>query len=310
MYDIIVVGGGPAGITAGIYARRAGYRTLLFERNALGGQAATAEVIENYPGILEISGIELAQRYQEQADKYGLEVKIVEVTKVYTEGERKIVETKEGTYETNAVIVASGADPQRLGIRGEDKFVGRGVSFCATCDGLFFKGKNVAVIGGGDSAVTEALFLSKIVNKVYVIHRRDTLRAEKINQEKALANSKIEFVLNSVVEEIIGENKVEKLVVKNLNTGERQKLEVVGVFVYVGRKPNTGFINVEKREQGYIKIDENMETSMKGIFAAGDCTSPRWRQLTTAVGEGAMAAMSAEKYLEGVKLSSEKMFLT
>jgi thioredoxin reductase (NADPH) len=310
MYNIIVVGGGPAGITAGIYARRAGYKTVLFERSALGGQAAMAEVIENYPGILEISGVELAQRYQMQADKYGLEVKLVEVTKVYAEETRKIVETKAGTYEAEAVIVASGADPQRLGIKGEEKFIGRGVSFCATCDGLFFRGKNVAVIGGGDSAITEALFLSKNVGKVYVIHRRGTLRAEKINQEKALANPKIEFILNSVVEEIIGENTVERLIVKNLKTGERQQLEVAGVFVYIGRRPNTGFVNVEKNEQGYIKVDENMETSVKGIFAAGDCTSPRWRQLTTAVGEGAMAAMSAEKYLEGVKLVAKKMFVT
>jgi thioredoxin reductase (NADPH) len=168
----------------------------------------------------------------------------------------------------------------------------------------------VAVIGGGDSAITEALFLSKNVGKVYVIHRRDTLRAEKINQEKALANPKIEFILNSVVEEIIGENTVERLIVKNLKTDERQQLEVAGVFVYIGRKPNTGFVNVEKNEQGYIKVDENMETSVKGIFAAGDCTSPRWRQLTTVVGEGAMAAMSAEKYLEGVKLVAKKMFVT
>lgn len=310
MYDIIVIGGGPAGITAGIYARRAGFKTLLCEKNVLGGQAAVADVIENYPGILEISGAELAQRYQEQADRYGLEVKNVEVTRVRINGEEKIVETREGSYEARGVIVASGADPQRLGIKEEEKFIGRGVSFCATCDGLFFRGKNVAVIGGGDSAVTEALFLSKSVSRVYIIHRRDKLRAEKINQEKALANPKIELILNSVVEEIVGENRVEKLRVRNLNTGETRELEVAGVFVYIGRKPNTGFIDVEKNEQGYIKIDDNMETSVKGIFAAGDCTSPRWRQLTTAVGEGAMAAMSAEKYLEGVKLVAKKMFLT
>jgi len=269
-----------------------------------------ADVIENYPGIPEISGAELAQRYQEQADRYGLEVKNAEVTRVRVEGERKIVETREGFYEAKVVIVASGADPKRLGIKGEEKFIGRGVSFCATCDGLFFRGKNVTVIGGGDSAVTEALFLSKSVTRVYLIHRRDKLRAEKINQEKAFANPKIEFILNSTVEEIVGENKVEKLRVRNLNTGKTRELEVAGVFVYVGRKPNTGFIDVEKNEQGYIKIDENMETSVKGIFAAGDCTSPRWRQLTTAVGEGAMAAISAERYLEGVELVAKKMFLT
>lgn len=310
MYDIIIIGGGPAGITAGIYAQRAGFKTILFEKNTLGGQASVAHIIENYPGIPEISGAELAQRYQEQADRYGLEIKNAEVTRVRIERERKIVETQEGSYEARAIIVASGADPKRLGIKGEEKFIGRGVSFCATCDGLFFRGKNVAVVGGGDSAVTEALFLSKSVNRVYIIHRRDKLRAEKINQEKASANSKIEFILNSVVEEIIGENKVEKLRVRNLNTGETRELEVAGVFVYVGRKPNTGFIDVEKNEQGYVKIDENMETSAKGIFAAGDCTSPRWRQLTTAVGEGAMAAMSAERYLEGVELVAKKMFLT
>jgi len=310
MYDIIIIGGGPAGITAGIYAQRAGFKTILFEKNALGGQASVADVIENYPGIPEISGAELAQRYQEQADRYGLEVKNAEVTRVRVEGERKIVETREGFYEAKVVIVASGADPKRLGIKGEEKFIGRGVSFCATCDGLFFRGKNVTVIGGGDSAVTEALFLSKSVTRVYLIHRRDKLRAEKINQEKAFANPKIEFILNSTVEEIVGENKVEKLRVRNLNTGKTRELEVAGVFVYVGRKPNTGFIDVEKNEQGYIKIDENMETSVKGIFAAGDCTSPRWRQLTTAVGEGAMAAISAERYLEGVELVAKKMFLT
>ncbi len=299
-YDVIIVGGGPAGLAAGIYTKRAKLSSLLLEKTILGGQVATADIIENYPGIQEITGYELAQRLKEQAEKFGLQIRYAEVTNTRIEEDKITVVTNEGEYAGRAIVVASGAELTRLNVKGEREFVGKGVSYCATCDGPFFTGREVVVIGGGDSAISEALYLSKIATKVHIVHRRDKLRAEKFNQEKAMKNPKIDFIWNSVVEEIVGTKMVEKVILKDVKTDVTSDLKIDGVFIYVGRRPNTAFINLAKDEVGYLKINDVCETSAKGIFAAGDCTSPRWKQIATAVGEGVKAAMSAERYVESL----------
>jgi thioredoxin reductase (NADPH) len=301
LYDVVIVGGGPAGLAAGIYTRRAKLSSLLLEKTVLGGQVATADLIENYPGILEIKGYELSQKLQEQAEKFGLEIRYAEVTGVRIESDNKIVLASEGEYAGRSLIVTSGAEPARLNVKGENEFVGKGVSYCATCDGPFFSGKEVIVVGGGDSAVTEAIYLAKIASTVHVVHRRDRLRAEKVNEERAKANPRIDFMWNTVVEEIAGTKFVERVVLKDVKTGQKRDFKTDGVFIYAGRKPNTGFIDVDKDPAGYIKMNDVCETSMKGIFAAGDCTSPLWKQIITAAGEGAKAAMSAQEYVESLK---------
>jgi thioredoxin reductase (NADPH) len=299
-YDVIIIGGGPAGLAAGLYTRRANLSSLLLEKTILGGQVATADVIENYPGIPEITGYEFSRRLQEQVEKFALEIEYVEATGIRTEGDKRIVLTNEREYTGRAVIVTSGAEPVRLNVKGEGEFLGKGVSYCATCDGPFFTGKEVIVVGGGDSAVTEALYLSKVASKVHIVHRRDKLRAEKINEEKAKINPKIDLIWNTVVEEIIGTDFVEKVVLRDLKTDQIRDFKIDGVFIYAGRRPNTEFVDLDKDAAGYIKINNVCETSVKGIFAAGDCTSPLWKQIATAVGEGVKAAMSAEKYIESL----------
>lgn len=295
-YDIIIVGGGPAGLTAGIYAKRAKLNVLLIEKTVIGGQMLLADIIENYPGLLEVKGFELAQKMEEQARKFGVEIKFNEVKQVKS-AEKKVF-LEEEALTAKALIIASGAEPAKLNVKGEDKLIGKGVSYCATCDGAFFSGKEVAVVGGGDAALTEALYLSKIASKVYLIHRRNQFRAAKINQEKVLLNPKITVLWDTIIQEVIGEAKVEAILIKNVKTGRGESKPIDGVFIAAGRRPNTSFINVEKDELGYIKVNEEMETSVKGVFAAGDCTSRKWRQISTAVGEGAKAAISAEKYIE------------
>jgi thioredoxin reductase (NADPH) len=295
-YDVIIIGGGPAGLTAGIYARRAKLNTLLIEKTVIGGQMLLADTIENYPGFPEIKGFELAQKMEEQARKFGVEIIFNEVKQV--ESLRKKVFLENEDFTAKALIIASGAEPAKLNVKGENKLVGRGISYCATCDGAFFSGREVAVVGGGDTALNEALYLSKIASKVYLIHRRSQFRAAKINQEKVLSNPKITILWNTIVQEIIGKAKVEAVSIKNVKTEEAKIKPIDGVFIAVGRKPNTSFIDVEKDDLGYIKVNGDMETSVKGVFAAGDCTSIKWRQVSTAVGEGAKAAISAEKYIE------------
>jgi thioredoxin reductase (NADPH) len=298
VYDLIIIGGGPAGLTAGIYAERGALRTLLIEKLCTGGQIALTDMMENYPGFPEIRGMELARLMEEQAKSFGLSIVNEEVVKVTDNGKEKIVKTSDGCHTAKSVIVASGSQQRRLGVRGEDNLIGKGVSFCATCDGRFFQNKNVCVVGGGDSAIKEALYLSKLVKKIYVVHRRDQLRAEKIVQKRALSNPKLDFVWNSTIEQIVGQDKVEGVIVKNLKNNEERKLDVEGVFVYIGNEPNTAFIDVRKDANGFILTDENLGTSIRGIFAAGDCRSKPFRQVATAVGDGALAAFLAQRYVE------------
>lgn len=296
MDDVIIVGGGPAGLAVGLYCSRAKLRTVILERLFPGGQAALTDFIENYPGFPEgISGPDLAAKMQAQAEKFGCTIRSEEVVKADLKG--KTVETYAGTYSWKALIIATGADPRTLEVPGADKLVGRGISFCATCDGALFSGKTVAVVGGGDSAVKEAMFLTRFASRVLLVHRRDTLRAEKIVQEKAFENPRIEFILDSLVTGIVGEEKVESVKLKNVKTGEESILPVDGVFIYIGGVPNTLIFDVEKDASGYILTDEKMQTSVKGVFAAGDCRKKEQRQVATAVGDGVTAAMYVEEYL-------------
>jgi thioredoxin reductase (NADPH) len=298
LYDLIIIGAGPAGLTAGIYGRRSGLKTLVIEKFAPGGQIALTDVVENYPGFSEISGAELTRLMEEQARKFGTDILNDNVLQVLDDGDKKIVKTSEGSYLSRAVIVASGTQSKRLGVKGEEKLVGRGISFCAVCDGRFFQGKDVAVVGGGNAAINEAVYLSKIVRKVYVIHRRAKLRADKLVQERAFSNPKIEFIWNSVVEEVAGDAKVEGVLVRNMKNNRRRRLDISGVFVYIGSIPNTGFVDVKKDDCGFIVTNEELETSTRGVFAAGDCRAKTLRQVATAVGEGALAAYMANKYIE------------
>jgi len=299
VYGVVIIGGGPAGLTAGIYVKRAMLNAVLLEKMGIGGQIIVTDKVENFPGFLEISGADLAAKFEEQARKFGLEMKgMAEVDSIEDKGNIKIIKTTEGDIETKSVIIASGTTPKRLGAKGEVELTGRGVSYCATCDGFFFKEKEVVVIGGGDSAITEAIYLTKMAKKVTVVHRRNELRAEKINQEHAFSNPKISFIWDSVLEEIVGKNVVEKVILKNLKTNATSEVKTDGVFIYVGLIPNTKFADVKKDEWGFIIASAKMETSVKGIFVAGDCRVTPLRQITTAVGDGAIAAVSAERYLE------------
>ncbi|MFZ3167678.1 MAG: thioredoxin-disulfide reductase [Candidatus Methanoperedens sp.] len=299
VYDIVIIGGGPAGLTAGIYVKRAMLNAVLLEKMGIGGQIIVTDKVENFPGFLEISGADLAAKFEEQARKFGLEMKgMAEVDSIEDKGNIKIIKTTEGDIETKSVIIASGTTPKRLGAKGEVELTGRGVSYCATCDGFFFKEKEVVVIGGGDSAITEAIYLTKMAKKVTVVHRRNELRAEKINQEHAFSNPKISFIWDSVLEEIVGKNVVEKVILKNLKTNVTSEVKTDGVFIYVGLIPNTKFADVKKDEWGFVIANAKMESSVKGIFVAGDCRVTPLRQITTAVGDGAIAAVSAERYLE------------
>lgn len=297
VYDVIIIGAGPAGLTAGIYAKRAMMNTVLIEKVGIGGQIMKTHNIENYPGYPQISGIELMQKMEEHAKKFDVETTFSEVLEIKDRGDVKTITTSDNEIETRTVIIATGTSPRRLGVPGEANFTGKGVSTCATCDGFFFRGKDVALIGGGDSAIVEAIFLTKMVNKVYVIHRRDELRAEMINQKRAFDNPKIEFVWNSNVQSIEGNDMVQKITIKNKITEEVTQLDVSGVFMYVGVDPNTGFVNSDKDNSGFLKTSPDLSTSIPGIFAAGDCRVTLLRQVATAVGDGALAAVSAQRYI-------------
>ncbi|MGQ9556776.1 MAG: thioredoxin-disulfide reductase [Desulfurispora sp.] len=300
LYDVIIIGGGPAGLSAGIYAARANLDAVLIEMGMTGGLAASTEMIENYPGFENgIGGPELAMQMEKQARRFGLEMMYAYVSGVDKQGDDFIVSADEQNYRARAVIFAAGAKPRYLGVPGEKEFHGRGVSYCATCDGAFFREKVVAVVGGGDAAVEEALFLTKFARQVYVIHRREQLRATRYVQNKARENSKIQFVLSSVVKQVNGNELVRSVTVEDVLTGQQRELPVDGVFIYVGHEPSTGMIAhlVERDEQGYVVTDEQMRTSCPGLYAAGDVRHKTLRQVVTAVADGAIAAVEVEKYL-------------
>jgi thioredoxin reductase (NADPH) len=308
IYDVIIIGGGPAGLTAGIYTSRARISTLLIEKLGIGGQAFITDRIENYPGFVEgISGPELVHNMEEQAQSFGVKTIFDEVTRVEVSAESSIkkvfVHDDPEPYQCLAIIVAAGHEQRKLGVPGETEFAGRGVSYCATCDGAFFRDRAVAVVGGGDVAVEEALFLTRFVSKVYIVHRRDRLRATKILQERAAGNDKIQFVFDSVLDEVSGQTTVNGVKVRNVKTGQTKVLAVDGVFVFIGWNPNLSFLGtvVDKSEDGYIIVDREMMTSQEGIFACGDCCKKNLRQIVAACGDGATAAFSAQHYVEMIK---------
>jgi thioredoxin reductase (NADPH) len=298
-YDVVIVGGGPAGLAAGLYAARARRRTLLLERKVTGGQIALTSVVENYPGVVEANGFDLAQEMQRQAQLYGLEVAYREATALERDGTYHTVKTGEGDIRAKAVIIAGGADYNRLGVPGEERLTGFGVSYCATCDAAFFKDEEVAVVGGGDAAMDEGLFVTRYASRVHVIHRRDQLRASAILQERAFANPKMSFVWNTVVESIEGESTVEYLRLRNVVSGETSELKVTGVFIFIGQTPNTAIARgvVDLDGGGHILVNEWMETSVPGIFAAGDVRQKSARQVVTSAGDGATAAIRADHYI-------------
>lgn len=301
-YDVIIIGGGPAGLSAGLYTSRARLKTLLIEKAIVGGQITNAERVENYPGFPDgIPGFDLGELMRKQAEGFGLEIKYAEALGLELRGSEKVVKTSDGDYIGRAVIIAGGATLQRLGIPGEERLTGKGVSYCATCDGPFFKDKAVAVVGGGDSAVEEALLLTRFASRVILIHRRDQLRASKILQERAFANKKIQFVWDSMVAGISGDSKVSEIQIRNMKTGQTTILEVSAVFIYVGQLPNTDYLKglVPLDENGRIMVNEGMETEIKGIFAAGDIRQNSPRQVITAAGDGVTAALSSERFLGG-----------
>ena len=302
-YDVIIIGGGPAGLSAGIYTARARLKSLLIERGAIGGQILNTEWVENYPGFPEgISGIDLTEAMHKQAEKFGLETLLADVTGVKLADVQKTVETSGDSYAAQAVIVASGSERQKLGIPGEAEYTGKGVSYCATCDGAFFRDKPVAVVGGGNAAITEALELTKFASEITVIHRRDELRATKILQEKAFAEPKIKILWDSVVDEISGDTFVEKVKVSNVKTDNKSTLNVAGVFMAVGFKPNTDYLKgaVKLDKNNTIITDDKMATNVPGVFAVGDIRSSSIRQVISATGDGAVAAVNAEKYITGL----------
>jgi len=299
-YQVVIIGGGPAGLTAGLYCARSRLNTLLIEKGIMGGQITNAERVENYPGFPKgISGIELGQLIHEQATSYGLETLLTEVAKVVPSQKHNLVSTSEGDFVSESIIIASGSQFRKLGVPGEDRFVGKGVSYCATCDAPLFKARTVAVVGGGDSAVTEALYLTKFASSVKVIHRRSQLRADKILQEKAMAEPKIEFIWDTVVTQIEGDGLVRQLMLKNAKNAKLSTLQLAGVFVAIGAQPNSaqwrGLLPLD--EEGYIITNELMETKIPGIFAVGDVRHKSAKQAITAAGDGATAAISAERFL-------------
>ena len=301
VYDVVIAGGGPAGLTAALYSGRSKLQTLVLEKMAFGGQIVSTFSIENYPGFPDgISGADFSGAMEKQVKKFGVEFGLGEVKELNSEGKTWSVKTEEGDWKARTVVVATGLEARKLGIPGEAELVGRGVSYCATCDGPFFQDEEIAVVGGGDSAVDEALYLTRFARRVTLIHRRDALRAEKILQERALQNEKIAILWDTVVTRVLGESGVEELEIKNLKTLEARRLKARGVFFYIGLIPHTAFLKnvVDLDDQGYVLTDENMATSAPGIFAAGDVRRKLVRQVATAVGDGAVAAVAAERYIE------------
>ena len=304
MEKVIIIGSGPAGLTAALYAARANLSPLVITGNELGGQVSITNEVENYPGFPEgLTGPELVERFQKQAEKFGARFEFDEVIEVDFSGPPYRVKTHGQEFTTQAVIIATGASPKRLGVPGEQEFIGRGVSYCATCDGFFFRDKEIIVVGGGDSAVEEGLFLTKFARRVRIVHRRDQLRAGPLLQQRAFNNPKIEFVWNTVVTAIEGDGRVERVRVRNTVTGEEGILETDGVFIYIGHYPNSALFKglVDMDDHGYIIVDKFMRTNVPGVFAAGEIADPIYRQVVTSAGDGCKAAMQVEKYLAEIE---------
>lgn len=303
-FDVVILGGGPAGFSAGIYTARGNVSTAILDVSMLGGQPSNYLELENYPAFMKIGGFELMEKFEEHADMFGVQkFPMQEIEFIDLVSSPKIIKTKEVEFRTKSVIIATGAKPMRLGVKGEEEFTGRGVSYCAVCDGAFYKDKVVAIVGGGNSAVEEAIYLTKFASKVYIIHRRDELRADKIIQDRAAKNEKIEFVLNSVVCEIQGQDLVNNLILKNTKTDEMFNLAVDGVFPYIGITPNVENISgqITQDKAGFIITDETMKTSIDGVFAIGDVRKTPLRQVITAASDGAIAGVYAVKYIESLK---------
>lgn len=303
-FDVVILGGGPAGFSAGIYTARGNVSTAILDVSMLGGQPSNYLELENYPAFMKIGGFELMEKFEEHADMFGVQkFPMQEIEFIDLVSSPKIIRTKEVEFRTKSVIIATGAKPMKLGVKGEEEFVGRGVSYCAICDGAFYKDKVVAIVGGGNSAVEEAIYLTKFASKVYIIHRRDELRADKIIQDRAAKNEKIEFVLNSVVCEIQGQDLVNNLILKNTKTDEMFNLAVDGVFPYIGITPNVENISgqITQDKAGFIITDETMKTSIDGVFAIGDVRKTPLRQVITAASDGAIAGVYAVKYIESLK---------
>ena len=299
MYDIIVIGGGPAGLTAALYGLRAGKKVLVLESKAIGGQIINAPKIENYPGVPNISGRELISNLKTQVEQLGGEIRFEQATKIAVEGAEKTVETDEASYTANALIIATGAENRKLGLSREQELIGRGISYCATCDGNFYRGKDVAVIGGGNTALEDAVYLSALANKVYLVHRRDQFRGDAANIAKVKACDNIELVLKANATEILGDQKVESLVVK-FDDGNEQTLPVDGIFLAIGHEPTGATFSevADVDEKGYIKTEDGVHTSCSGIYVAGDARAKDLKQLTTAVSDGSTAATVAVKEME------------
>jgi thioredoxin reductase (NADPH) len=302
-HDVVIIGGGPAGLTAGLYASRAMLNTLMIEKAAPGGQILLTDWMENYPGFPEgLTGADLVQKMRDQAMKFGLRTEINEVIALDFSQPIKKLHLSDKIITARSIIIATGAHPRRLGIPGEKRFFGKGVSTCATCDAPFYKDRVVVAVGGGDTAVQESLYLAKFAKKVYLVHRRDQLRATKILQERAIQNAKIEILWNSVLEEINGFFNVESVTVRNVKTSAVKTIQTDGCFIWIGILPNSGFLNggVQLDQNGFVATDANLETTMPGVFAAGDVRTTPLRQVATAVGDAAIAAVGAEQYVENL----------
>ncbi len=300
-FDTIILGGGPAGFSAGVYAARGALKTAIIDKSMMGGQPSNYLELENYPTYPQVSGYELMEKFENHADKFGVEkFDMQEITEINLISNPKIIKTKDYEFFAKSVIIATGAKPMKLGVKGEDEFLSRGVSYCAVCDGAFYKDKVVAVAGGGNSAVEEAIYLTKFASKVYIIHRRNELRADKIIQERAFKNEKIEFIWDSVVKEIKGTNLVNSVILENVKSGEITEVKINGIFPYIGITPNVEGFNgqLQQDSRGFIITDETMKTSIDGVYAVGDVRVTPLRQVITAASDGAVGAVYATKYVE------------